>query len=826
MAKYFVANVFTFNNYYNRIVKKYNTLTEYIENSQLWDELHNINFNPNDGINTVFVWGKGEGAPFANPEFSTYDYFILSTYDEEAPEGEREEIISRWFIIETQRTRGGQEKLTLRRDVIVDHYNKIRTAPVFVEKGIINDLDSPLLLNNEDVKVNQIKVRETLLKDRSENAWLVLYLKKGALGNAGIGPDHNGKITIDVSQDDDFVYQTLATPIESWPYYQYRNSDYKLVNTLCFKTYFTWVEQGKDYVYNIWNNQNSSCDYRATGRGNLSFQKLYRIDERLNTSFQARISTMVSQFYSAFSSYQTSNPLAAYDGKIIKDSTGKYFRVRMYVNNASPTSATEDVTTAAASALKTTMTEAWREAAEPNAESPSYNPNDRAFQTQVNYMNIRLELTELPSYQTEIDFGAYTGKGTEDSTLFDAICVPYGFVWERSAAWPSESWPSIPTNKERSISLMSSLTTQLTSEWILDLQLLPYCPCRSALRGPHFIQLPDDPSGTCLIGKNAGNITDLIIVCEQSNFSFDLDVLSNLNPLVIEDNSDVPDSFKRKYVNDCTFIRLCSPNYNGVFEFNLAKNGGSIKTINVDMTLRPFNPYIHANPNFNFLYGKDYNDARGLICGGDFSLGIINDAWNVYEIQNRNYQAIFDRQIQNLDINNAIARQEAGWGIAAGVISGASAGAAGGAIVGGGWGALAGGIIGAGASGVGGALDWSNLMKRQQETRNYAIDNFNLTLGNVRALPNSITKTNPVTYNNKLFIFYEIYECTEEEKQAYYMKLKYNGMTIGVIGTMSKYESVNNENYFRGKLIRLMNTAEDYHYLTVINEELEKGVFI
>lgn len=822
MSKTYNVVATKFNNYYNRILKRYETLDAYIEGRSHFIQ-EAINFNPNDGIETTFILGKGENSD-ESISFHNFDYFIYYYTDSETNENT---IISRWFILDSIRTRGGQVRLTLRRDVLADSYNDIVEAPVFVEKGIINDLDSPLLLNNEDVKVNQIKVSETLLKDISENAWLVLYLKKGALGNAGIGPNHNGKITIDVSQNDDFVYQTLATPIESWPYYQYRNSDYKLVNALCFKTYFAWAEQGKDYVYNIWNNQNSSCDYRATARGNLSFQKLYRIDERLDTSFQARLSTMVSQFYSAFSSYQTSNPLAVYDGKIIKDSTGKYFRVRMYVNNASPTTSTEDVTTAAASALKTTMTEAWREAAEPNAESPSYNPNDQAFQAQVNYMNIRLELTELPSYQTEIDFGAYTGKGTEDSTLFDAICVPYGSVWEQSDAWPTESWPSINTNKERSISLMSSLTTQLTSEWVLDLQLLPYCPCRSSLRGHHLIILPDAPEGTCLIGKNGdGDITDLIIVCEQSNFSFDLDVLSNLNPLVIEDNSDVPESFKRKYVNDCTFIRLCSPNYNGVFEFNLAKNGGSIKTINVDMTLRPFNPYIHANPNFNFLYGKDYNDARGLICGGDFSLGIINDAWNVYEIQNRNYQAIFDRQIQNLDINNAIARQEAGWGIAAGVISGASAGAAGGAVVGGGWGALAGGIIGAGASGVGGALDWSNLMKRQQETRNYAIDNFNLTLGNVRALPNSITKTNPVTYNNKLFIFYEIYECTEEEKQAYYMKLKYNGMTIGVIGTMSKYESVNNENYFRGKLIRLTEIVEDYHYLSIINEELMKGVFI
>ena len=236
------------------------------------------------------------------------------------------------------------------------------------------------------------------------------------------------------------------------------------------------------------------------------------------------------------------------------------------------------------------------------------------------------------------------------------------------------------------------------------------------------------------------------------------------------------------------------------------------------------------NPDFNLLYGQDFNDQRGLICGGDFSLGIINDAWNVYEIQNKNYQAIFDRQIQNLDVNNAIARQEAGWGMAAGVLSGAASGAAGGAIVGGGWGALAGGIIGAGTSAIGGALDLANLQKRQQETRNYAIDNYNLQLGNVQALPYSITKTSALTFNNKMFPFIEIYECTEEEKQAYYKKIIWNGMTIGIIDVITNYESGYWSKYFRGKLIALYNeegsNSVENRIVEAINDELMKGVFI
>ena len=282
-----------------------------------------------------------------------------------------------------------------------------------------------------------------------------------------------------------------------------------------------------------------------------------------------------------------------------------------------------------------------------------------------------------------------------------------------------------------------------------------------------------------------------------------------------------------KYWNDCTMIRLCSPNYNGLFEMNIAKNGGQINRFNVDMTLRPFNPYIHVNPDFDFLYGSDFNDVRGLICNGDFSLGIINDAWNVYEIQNKNYQAIFDRQVQNLDINNAITLQESLWSMGAGVGQGAASGATAGFMSGGGpWGAAAGAVIGAGASAIGGTMDIKNLLKRQQETKSYMIDNFNLSLGNIRALPNSITKTSALTYNNKLFPFVEIYECSLDEKNAYYNKIFYNGMTIGVIDYIEKYMSYRYANYFRGKLIVFYETAVDNHIIEEINNELMRGVYI
>lgn len=47
-----------FNNYFNRIVKKYSTLQDYRDNSYSYLDLSNINFNPNDGVTTALVIGS------------------------------------------------------------------------------------------------------------------------------------------------------------------------------------------------------------------------------------------------------------------------------------------------------------------------------------------------------------------------------------------------------------------------------------------------------------------------------------------------------------------------------------------------------------------------------------------------------------------------------------------------------------------------------------------------------------------------------------------------------------------------------------------------
>ena len=90
-----------------------------------------------------------------------------------------------------------------------------------------------------------------------------------------------------------------------------------------------------------------------------------------------------------------------------------------------------------------------------------------------------------------------------------------------------------------------------------------------------------------------------------------------------------------------------------MFEFSIAKNKGITK-FNVDYTYKPYQPYIHINPDFKGLYGTDWDDSRGLILGGDFSVQATDSAWVNYVNNNKNYQAIFNREIDHLDVNQQI----------------------------------------------------------------------------------------------------------------------------------------------------------------------------
>ena len=286
---------------------------------------------------------------------------------------------------------------------------------------------------------------------------------------------------------------------------------------------------------------------------------------------------------------------------------------------------------------------------------------------------------------------------------------------------------------------------------------------------------------------------------------------SNSSSFTIDHKIQMKDSKKIELI--CNQYRLCSPNYQGSFDFNVAKNGGIVNGFVVNFTYKPYTPYIRVAPIFDGLYGGEYQDCRGLNCGGDFSIGFVNSSWENYQLNNKNYQNIFNREIQNLDVQQSIQRIQQPWALTAGAVASTTQGAATGVMATGSpWGALIG--LGTGGASLAGGLADLNLMEKQLiEQRQYAIDKYQLQLGNVQALPYTLTKVGAFTVTSKFWPFVEYYTCTDEEKETLEYKFHYEGYNLNIVSNVFNYIDYKNGSYIQADLIRSVNHR--------LNEDLE-----
>ena len=341
----------------------------------------------------------------------------------------------------------------------------------------------------------------------------------------------------------------------------------------------------------------------------------------------------------------------------------------------------------------------------------------------------------------------------------------------------------------------------------------------------------------------SSQVVNTILWATTSKFTFDIYLANHLllqsddagtgtvykvheiNQDVIDNLSFGFNAMNVKVKSQTELVRLVSPNYASFFDINVQYNKG-INYFNIDCFYKPYQPYIHVNPDFNGLYGKDFDDVRGLICGGDFSITLTNDAWSTYQLNNKNYQAIFDRNMQSLELNNSVQKMNEVATAIAGVFQGGAAGAGSGfALSGSPVGAIAGGVFGTFASAIGGSADVQNNEILRNEAMSNQRDQFGYQLKNIQALPQGLMKTSSLNNNNKLYPFLEHYTSTAEEKHALENKITYNGMTIMRIGTPSEFIQEESGTYIKGKLIRT-TIQDDSHLVSEINAELNQGVYL
>ena len=786
MSKLYFYN---YNNYYNRIVKKEVNLLAYGTPTHTIDK---ANFYEADGVNASHT----VNIPTTYPDIFNANYLLVldDSYN----------IKSRWFVTEVDHNRNRQYLLSLRRDLIVDFYDSvIDNSPVLIEKALV-DKNNPLIFNSEGFDFNQIKKEEILLQDRSMVQWAVIYTAKNvASTSVTVKTDQNSKANL-----------VINTPIAS--------------------SIFTGTQRGRprNQSFEIWtrNNTGPSLTFGSYYIFNLKSNKV-EVDLTsgqptstliIGTQFSSPKSTIESNvnygtvctqletdYTNTYPTALTSSNEALLDSmnnKIVEDSNGKYYRI--FINKKSHSGSfsnnvnyyfAQSITTQ----LGTNITTA------PN--NSTYDANYEYYTYEVTYQ----ELTDM-SFTFTLDPANQSVTNAE----YNVIAIPLGHQTIKTGIEDEHGYyPSYESNEsyDNSLAIARAIANTLTSTACYDIQILPYCPI------PNFIYDLRVIDQYAMVSKQYQKLTYntddyTLFFIEDINSTFDIGLSLNIESYTGDDDLDT------KLSNECDMYRIVSPNYNSFFEFSVAKNGG-VDKVNVDMTLRPYQPYIHINPNFKNLYGEDFNDSRGLILSGEFSLPIINDAFKQYELQNKNYQLIFDRQIKHMDKENKLNRIEAGFGAITGTVQGTSLGAMAGAS-GGPVGAIVGGSLGTVASGIGGALDYNFLKRRQNENKDLAIDMFTYNLGNIKALPYSISKINPFSYNYKKFPFIERYSCTDEEKDILLEKIKYNSMTVMSIGYIKDY--IKDElSFIKGTLIRFISDyAINDHEITELFYELKKGVYI
>ena len=926
-----------FNNYFNRIIKKHSTLAEYITNSDAYYDFSDINFNPNDGVTTTQVIGsttqQQTGGPDPVPLAWEHDGnpdYIIAYETQKVGNTTINTIKSRWFIVESVRTRNGQYSLKLKRDSIADHFDTLQTAPAFIKKGTVSD-DNPLILNDEGISVNQIKSGETLLKDKTGSAWLVGYMPKNG------GTDGQVTLTIPTKTVQYETIENLASELNV------DATDLGAILTTNANNPAYFVSDNIEFVGWINSVDATSLEYRIIGgsRDGLSSFSYGSFDllshsatsdcfakeastaqytsvkfSRLIEIWKTNLNTNKTAIKNAWATI-TSHPLMmknVYDklkdlamNKTIIYKNGKYYCVKLG-SVEGPTNTKERYYSSALSTPFSTVCSATISSyntavsGDPTARQLAALSGGKIF---INYnelvANFYLEEVSASANVEGISFSMSSTRNNCIDQVYDMFAIPFSNIQVVDGVNTYEGIGDY--SQELAVAIAEKMSAG--SYDLYDLQLLPYCPFPEIAGDGNidvtgltsgydydyitqtnttltFVSDGIDPTAYpgdrfelyAAIDKPAGTGTlttsDIEVVWNTFNHSnetlsivsqtaseivisvvFDAITVGLLRPsggvfkwtytspdpiiksvviypkkatfsANIDISLDLTDSMKIEAL--CNNYRLVSPNYQGSFEFNVAKNGGSCAGFIAECTYKPYTPYIKVAPIFSWMYGTNYGDCRGLICGGDFSLGRVNSAWESYELQNKNYQNIFNREIQNLDISQSIQRTQQYVSGGLNIVRDTISGGVGGALsTGSPYGAIAGAAVGGIGSSIGYGIDMNLMEKSLQEQRQFSIDKYKLQLGNIQAIPYTITKVSSFDINSKIWPFLEFYTCTDTEKEALRMKIQYEGMTVGVVDYLGNYM---NGGYVQADLIRNEIIIEDSHQLDDIYIELTKGVYM
>ena len=848
---------YKFHNYLDRVIEYHEGYDAY--NSALITTFTDIDFDLLDGVNnTGVVIDDDNGALKAY-----HSNYVIAWYTDSE---QKARIHSRWFIMKQTEVSYNKYTFDLRRDVIGDNYQTVINSPVFIEKGFVSAYSSAIF-NDEQMTFNQIKKKEYLLKDQTNCPWLAIYYaQKDSEGNL-----YNLKSSFSYAMPADII---LNGEIDTWEYYNncnltaqtalpketVKNQLYSSVVLGCIEmfpsgqpsgsVYKIYEERGrKPFLIGKWGGDNQAHYYVAfkapyilAQEASKQFQDFFKLTEQQKNDVVGSQYSIINQ--------ETLSYLYTLNKKIIRSTLSngshKYYEIVITVNNSAYFNKRIDENTSAYDSLN-----AW--CISNYSEYKYSNKIEFALEGDCQFYTLKLE-DITSTYINDSTSTGYqydtTGHINTQNAAYNVAVIPYADAGLKFGHLDYVA----SIRKDIAYRLVQDIASKPETE-VYDIQLLPYCPIpdieqMNTISDTDFtLGLPD------WIYSNNEEPYDKLISDENYSWVWNKETEStpyptpdlvgqiiinvpdcNVHTIVPAPGAEslIEDPIERKIALLTKMTRICAPNYNGLFDFNKQKNGG-LSEYEIYMTLKPVQPYLHITPKFNAyysLYGGDFNDYRGMIAGPDFSLSRKSNAWNEYELINKNYQNIFNRQIQNLEFQHSMTNEQAAIqhqvSMANSFLSGLNNMLLQGSLK---------NIPGAVLSGIGSAanlamqqygynIDKSFRIRGQKEELQYQRDMYGFNLGNIRAIPESLSKISSFDVDNKIYPFIEEYSATIEEEEALRRKLKYDGMSIGRISTIREMElekpKPTTPMFIKGQLIRLLDEAG----LEVpMNTQIEEAIF-
>lgn len=844
-----------FNNYYNKLKMRPRTAAQYRAAGYVLytegDNEYGLNFWPNDGVNTAHVFNcDAEDAEAA-------DYAVVIDFTTDA-------VISRWFVMEAVKNLRGQYNITLHRDVIADNWEAVMTAPAMLQRGPILDKYDTLIFNDEGNTYNRIKRSETPLKDALGTPWIVGYMTKPNTENPDQDPYYIVRYKPSFTGSDETMVNLTS---EEWAMITGLQSKEKGVYTdMGIGARITGIDntaKGAYYlketrmVYNpqtstgdtriLWDPEPLNGYYHATPS-----DLLYNVDltwrewranhvSQYNSVVTALLGTMPASLIS------TTDYWALY--RKINGKTCEYDGVQYHVQ-MDITSETSDVSIVSQNVDANQLLVDFFEYARTNGygniipqNQAGYRSNPVAYQK----TNVNVTLNIVNSGDIAVDI--HKSHDQLDDAPWSMFAIP---IYPILAKWHGSTDPAsqdynlyMTTTTLSAYAIARAMTERWGGSFLKDLQIVPWCPMPEAVVEDEVthnayldLTLLHRSSYGNTLSENAyrwskveelyqidqdqtehWRAVNVMLWCDKCSGDVQLK-----GPTIDLPYGKTPEEYK--VIIETHIARLVSPNQNGAFEFKPGANYG----VHAEdwlgrWTYKPFSPFIQVSPRWKAegLYGGIWKDTRGLICQGDFSMPQTSSAWETYMVNNKNYQAAFDRTIDHLEFTQAQEKRMQEIGMATGAFSGAMrggmAGTAGGV---GGMGAVAGAVV----SIAGGIVDYEMLKDRQREAQSYQRDLYRMNLENIQAQPANINKVGAMDYSFRMWPVLEQYTATEEEESSLVEQLAETGFRLGKLGKIQDRMVPGRTLFVQANIIRLPGLAGDYHVATEIAAEAARGMFM